>query len=359
MKEKQKTMDERFQIDYAHDEPPELGQPFEVARNVYWVRLPLELTGLNHINVWLLRDDDGWTVVDCGMKSDAIQALWQGILDNFLDGKPIRRVMVTHFHPDHIGMAGWLCERSGADFYASQAEWLFARMCWLNEQEEQADWYLDFYRRVGLSEQAIEELSTHGFFRYRKIVSHVPDRFIRLSDGHDVTIAGQDWRIVVGDGHSPEHACLYSAGLGVMISGDQVLPRITPHIGIHPSEPEANHLQQYLDSLANYRHIPDDTLVLPAHGLPFTGIQNRLDYLQHHHDERLALLEAACAQPTRALSMLKVLFGRRLRPHEAFLGIAETLAHLHCLIEQGRLVREFDDAGVWVFRATRQRADAA
>lgn len=359
MKQKETPMDDPFHIDYAHDEPPALGKPFEVAENVYWVRLPLDLTGLDHINVWLLRDGDGWTVVDCGMKSESIEKLWQGILDDFLGGLPIRRVMVTHFHPDHIGMAGWLCQQSDAVFHASQAEWLFSRMLWLHEHDDQPAWYLDFYRHVGLSEQAIEDIRTHGFKGFQTIVSEVPDRFVRLADGHDITIAGHEWRIITGNGHSPEHACLYSADLKVMISGDQVLPRITPHIGIHPSEPEANHLQEYLDSIGNYRHIPDDTLVLPAHGLPFRGIQNRLDYLQHHHDERLGLLEAACAEPTRALSMLKVLFGRRLRPHEAFLGISETLAHLHCLMFQGRLVREFDDDGVWVFRATRRRADAA
>jgi glyoxylase-like metal-dependent hydrolase (beta-lactamase superfamily II) len=352
-------MDNALQVHYPYDEPPELGQPFEVAENVYWVRLPLDLTGLDHINVWLLRDDDGWTIVDCGMKSDAIRDIWQEIFDSFLDGLPVRRVMATHFHPDHMGMAGWLCDRTGADFYATQAEWLFGRMLTLNQAPEHPSWYLDFYRRVGFSDQALDELSTHGFNYYPGITTPVPDRFVRFTDGRDVSIAGHSWRIIVGNGHSPEHGCLYSADLGVMISGDQVLPRITPHIGIHPSEPQADHLREYLDSLDNFLHIPDDTLVLPSHGLAFRGIQNRLRYLRQHHEERLILLEEACAEPKRALSLLKVLFRRRLGPHEVFLGISEALAHLHCLLNRGRLERYLDDDGVWTYRQAHQREHAA
>jgi glyoxylase-like metal-dependent hydrolase (beta-lactamase superfamily II) len=352
-------MDNALQITYPHSDPPDIGEPFEVAEDIYWLRLPLDLTGLDHINVWLLREDDGWTIVDCGMKSDRIREIWENVFDTFLDGKPVRRVMATHFHPDHMGMAGWLCERWAADFHATQGEWLFGRMLTLNTHPGHPAWYLDFYRQVGFSEQALDELSRHGFNYYLNVATPVPDRFVRLSDGRDVTIAGQQWQVIVGNGHSPEHACLYNAERGVMISGDQVLPRITPHIGIHPSEPEADHLREYLDSLDNYWHIPDETLILPAHGLVFTGIQKRLRYLQQHHDERLILLEEACAEPKRALSMLKVLFRRRLGSHEVFLGISETLAHLHCLMNQGRLTRETDDDGVWTYRRTRRREHAA
>jgi len=346
-------------IDYPHAEPPAAGLAQQVADGVFWLRMPLDLTGLDHINLWLLADGDGWTIVDTGMKSERIQALWQQHFAGSMAGRPIHRLICTHFHPDHMGLAGWLQAQSGAPLWATRREWLFGRMLYLDAQEVAPEWYIEHYRRVGLSPEACEALRQHGYNNFRKIVTPVPEQVRRIEDGENFDIGGRRWRVIAGFGHSPEHACLYCEELGVLISGDQVLPRITPHIGVYPSEPEANPLQEYIDSFDNFIGLGDDLLVLPAHGLPFHGLQRRLTQLRQHHADRLTVLEECCREPTRALSTLKVMFGRRLKPFEAFLGVNEALAHLHCLIGQGRVVREEDDDGVWLFRRGGTRADAA
>ena len=344
---------------YPRSEPAELGRPEEIADGVYWLRMPLDLTGLDHINLWLLRDGDGWTLVDTGMNSTRIRDHWDGVFEEWIGTAPVKRVICTHFHPDHMGLAGWLCERSGAPLWATRREWLFGRMLWLDARETPPDWYLEHFRQLGFSEQARDAIRQGSFNSYRGMVSPIPEQVQAIRDGDDIVIDGAVWQVIVGNGHSPEHACLYCPAKGVMIAGDQILPRITPHIGVYPSEPEANPLQEYLDSLPRFRRVPDDTLVLPAHGLPFYGLHQRIGYLERHHDERLTRLEAFCDEPTRVLSTLKVMFSRRLGPFEAFLGVNEALAHLHCLIGRGRIAREQDDDGVWVYRRSDRRRDAA
>jgi len=214
-------------IDYTHAEPPAAGAVLEVADGIYWLRMPLDLTGLDHINLWLLADGDGWTVVDTGMKSARIQELWQQVFADGMAGRPISRLICTHFHPDHMGLAGWLQAQSGAPLWTTRREWLFGRMLYLDAQDTAPEWYIEHFRRVGLSEAACAELRRHGYNNFRKMVSAVPEQYRRLEDGDSVQIGGRDWRVITGFGHSPEHACLYCDELGVLISGDQVLPRIT------------------------------------------------------------------------------------------------------------------------------------
>lgn len=344
---------------YPRNEPIAFGAPEEIADGIWWLRMPLDLTGLDHINLWLLSDGDGWTIVDTGMNSDRIRAHWDTVFETVFAAAPVRRVICTHFHPDHMGLAGWLTRRSGTTLWATRREWLFGRMLWLDAQETPPDWYMEHFRKLGFSSQALDGIRSHRFNSYRSSVTAIPEQVHAIRNDDEIVIDGAVWRVMVGHGHAPEHACLYCAEKGVLISGDQILPRITPHIGVYPSEPDGNPLQEYLDSLPSYAVLPADTLVLPAHGLPFQGLHARLDYLAHHHDERLLRLEEFCGEPTRVLSTLKVLFSRRLGPFEAFLGVNEALAHLHCLIGQGRMTREIDDDGVWVYRRQDTRRDAA
>ena len=256
------------QPQYVRSEPPAFGQPEEICEGVYWLRMPLDLTGLDHINLWLLRDGDGWTLVDTGVNSERIRGHWDEVFAQWIGDKPVKRVICTHFHPDHMGLAGWLCERSGARLWATRREWLFGRMLYLDAQDEPPDWYIDHFRKLGFSEQARDGIRAHKYNNYRSMVSPVPEQHHRIEDGDEIVIDGEAWRVIVGYGHAPEHACLYCPARGVMISGDQILPRITPHIGVYPSEPDANPLQEYLDSLPLFRPLPADTLVLPAHGRP-------------------------------------------------------------------------------------------
>ena len=346
-------------LSYPLGRIPETGETIEVAPGVLWLRVPLLLTGLSHINLWLIEDHDGWTIVDTGMNIEPIRRAWEQVFATALRGKPVTRVMCTHFHPDHMGLAGWLTERWGCRLWATRREWLFGRMLYLDQQETVPEFYLEHYRRCGFGEEALDEMRSRGYSHYADSTTPVPQHYRRIQDGEEIEIGGRTWRVVVGYGHAPEHACLYCEELNVLISGDQILPKITPHIGVYPPEPDANPLQEYLDSLATYRKLPADAFVLPAHNEPFRGLHARLDYLQSHHQDRLTVLEELLGEPKRVMSTLKVLYKRRLKPHETFLGVGEAIAHLNCLLERGRVVRETDGAGVWTFRRARLAASAA
>ena len=346
-------------LDYAYSEPIPNGRPHEVAPGVYWLRMPLELTGLNHINLWLLRDGDGWTVVDTGMSSDAIRGHWRQVIARHLDGLPITRVLCTHFHPDHVGLAGWLCEENDSRLWMTRGEWSYGRMLSLDEALGTSAGVIEHFRAIGVSADGLEALRQRGFGNFSEIVSPIPRSYRRIRHGEVVEIGAQGWRVRVGTGHAPEHACLICDELGVMIAGDQILPRITPHIGVYPDEPDGNPLQDYLDSLETFYAEAEEMLVLPSHGLPFRGLHPRLDFLLAHHDNRLSDVERYLDAPTRALSTLKVIFERRLKPHEAYLGLGEALAHLHCLIGQGRVVRELDQDDIFTYRRVGRRQAAA
>ena len=348
-------MAEDLQFPYA--EAPESGTLREIAPGVNWLRMPLPFVGLDHINLWLLEDGDGWTIVDCGMRSRKIQEHWERIFDECLDGRPIKRVLVTHFHPDHVGLAGWLVERWGVDLWMTRTEWLFGRMLCLDAQETAPESVIAFYRSAGMDQATLDKLKEQGFGNYRRSVTAIPESFQRIVDGDSIHIGGRAWRVIVGHGHAPEHACFHCPELGLLISGDQILPGITPHIGVYPGEPEANPLAEYLASLRRFYQVPPETLVLPSHKLPFKGLHKRLDELAAHHRERLELLYGACADPQTVLDTLPVLFHRKFDLFETYLALGESLAHLRYLIDEGRLRRETGPDGV--HRYQRSAANAA
>jgi glyoxylase-like metal-dependent hydrolase (beta-lactamase superfamily II) len=336
-------------LSFPHEGPPPGGTLVEVAEGVHWLRMPLPFA-LNHINLWLLEDGPGWTVVDTGLATDETRTLWQQIHQTGLAGRPVTRVLVTHFHPDHMGLAGWLCRHWQAPLFVTETEWLWGRMLSVDQDDASfAEEQLPFYRRTGADEATIQIFAGRGNPYWRR-VSAVPRRFERLADGMALTIGGRIWRIVVGRGHAPEHACLHCPELGVLISGDQVLPKISPNVSIWPTEPDGNPLALYLASLAKLRGaVPEDVLVLPSHNLPFRGLHTRIDQLASHHDDRLAEVEAACAAPKSAIELVPVLFRRALDPHQLGFAIGETLAHLRYLERIGSLTRSDRPDGVEVY----------
>lgn len=337
-------------IDYAYNCAPQPGETREVAPGVHWLRMPLPFR-LDHINIWLLEDGEGWALVDTGIFNAASVEIWEGLLRDRLGGRPLTRVLVTHFHPDHMGMAGWLVEKTGAELSMTQAEWLWARSLGLDCDPMLVTQAVDFYRRCGCSDEMLAHTQDSGV-RYPPLVSSVPRIYRRMRDGDTIEVGAHAWRVVVGTGHAPEHACLYCPEIGVMISGDQVLPRITPVISVHSWEPEANPLQDFMDSIEKLRALPADTYVLPSHNLPFYGLGARLTTLRVHHEDRLGDLLGGCAEPATAMDLVGALFRRPLDLRNMSLAVSETLAHANLLIRQGQVARETGADGVWRYRRT-------
>lgn len=339
-------------INYIYgDRLPPPGGTIEVKPGVHWLRMPLPFK-LDHINLWLVADGDGFAIVDCGIARDEVKALWEQVWQATLGGRRITRVFVTHFHPDHMGLASWLTERWGVDLWCSYGEYMAARATRAVGGDNDDRARNEFYRTNGVDPAGLDALKQRGN-HYPKAVLPLPGSFHRLEHGQTVRIGAHDWRVIVGTGHAPEHACLYSAGLGVLISGDQVLPRITTNVAVWQQEPDGNPLARYLGSLDLFRPLPTDTTVLPSHDRVFTGLHYRLDMLQAHHDERLARVVKVCGtKPSSAVDLMPTLFpGRQLDTHQLTFAVGEALSHLHLLESQGRVRRSVDAAGVIRFAA--------
>jgi len=331
--------------------PPAPGETVMIAPGVYWLRMRLPFA-LNHINLWLLDDGPGWTVVDCGYALDETRAAWEHIFAERLDGRPVGRIIVTHYHPDHIGLAGWLGERWDAPLWTTEKEWLHAHLHAREPGEATEAFRRDFARRAGLDEEA-STIFAERQGGYRRGVPSVPPTYRRIGDGTVIEIGGRAWRVIIGEGHAPEHACLYCAETGVLIAGDQILPRISPNISVQTQEPDGDPLARYLASLQMLRAaLPPDILVLPSHNLPFYGVHERIDELAAHHAARCDEVIAACARPASAAQLLPVLFRRQLDRHQMGFALGEALAHLHYLEGQGALTRESDTDGVNRFFAS-------
>ncbi|MGH6919789.1 MAG: MBL fold metallo-hydrolase [Geminicoccaceae bacterium] len=315
------------------------GEPCELSPGLFGARFALPFA-LDHVNIWLIAEADGWTLIDAGLADQPSRQRWQD-LAGFMAGRPVTRVLATHFHPDHMGLAGWWCERSGAELWASRTEWLQGRALALDVSEDFVAAGRRFDHRAGLDALQVEERAERGNL-YRLRVTLPPAGHRRLAEGDRPTIGGGSWQVIIGRGHAPEMLCLFSAERNLLIAADQVLPRISPIVGVWPGEPEANPLAEFLDSLATLRLLPDDCLVLPSHGRPFRGLHARIDQLVAHHRERLAAALEACRQPATAVEIMPLLFDRELDRHQLGFAVAETVAHLNYLLAEGRIERRLD-----------------
>jgi glyoxylase-like metal-dependent hydrolase (beta-lactamase superfamily II) len=336
-------------------EPPPAGEVAQVAEGVLWLRLDLPMA-LNHVNAWALADGDGWTLVDTGLNTPATVAHWTAALKGALGGRPVTRVICTHMHPDHIGLAGWLCERFAAPLMMTRLEYVTARMLLADTGPAPAAGET-FYRAAGWDEARIDGYRQR-YGQFGRGVAPLPPTYQRLTDGDRLTIGGRSWQVVVGDGHSPEHACLWREEDGLFIAGDQILPRISSNVSVWPTEPDADPLGDWLRSIdALAARLPDDLLVLPSHGEPFRGVQVRLAQLRRGHEVALRRLERTLARPCRAIDVFPALFARPV--DDGLLGMAtgEALAHLNYLLRQGRVERRRDADGVDWWRATDHGAD--
>ncbi len=359
------------QLDYCLGQAtPEPGQTIDVAPGVKWARMQLPFA-LNHINVWLLRDEiagnggesprQGWTIVDCGIGNDATHASWERIFANDLDGLPVLRVVVTHMHPDHIGSAHWLCERWGVRLWISATDFGIARMASRADAGFGGPLSAAFMARHGMAAdpESVGEVAGRSNY-YRSLVPDVPETYRRLLGGMQLDIgsgaARSPWTCHAGYGHAPEHMALHGDRAGILISGDMVLPRISTNVSVIEVEPEADSLTLYLDSIERMRTIDPEVLVLPSHGLPFKGLHTRIDQLQAHHAERFAEVIEACARaPQSAFELVPVIFKRPLDLHQMTFAMGESIAHCHALWYAGRLERHVGSDDIIRF-ATRRAA---
>ncbi len=332
-------------LDYPFASPPPPGAVREIAPGLHWLRMPLPFA-LDHINLWALEDGAGLALVDTGLGDDATRALWQQAFDGFVRGRTVTRVIATHLHPDHAGNAGWLTARFGAPLWMSQSDYLMAHAWGDNTAGFAADTMVAHLARHGLEDELMEGHAAR-WNAYREGVPDFPRTYRRMMDGDALPIGGRSWRVIMGYGHAPEHASLYAADLGVLISGDMLLPRISTNISVHQVDPDANPLALFLASLHRYTHeIGGDPLVLPSHGLPFRGLRTRVGQLEAHHAARLEELEDACAEPKSAADVIGTLFRRKLDSYQAFFAMGEALAHLNYLMHAGRFVRRAGADGI-------------
>jgi len=331
-------------VEHPFAEPPPPGATTTVAPGIQWLRMPLPFA-LDHVNLWLIEDGSGHALVDTGFGDHATRKLWDAHASTTLRERPITSIVVTHFHPDHLGNAAWLAKRHGASIAMTEAEYATSRAVHAQTAGHALADVAAFFRAHGVDEAHVREIEQRGN-RYRAAVPELPTHYRRLAPNATLTLGADAWRLIAGHGHSPEHAALHCAARSVLISGDMLLPRISTNVSVHAHAPTADSLGRFLDSLTAFAALPDDTLVLPSHGLPFRGIAERIAQLRSHHEARLGeILAATTSEGVSAAQIVPVLFRRELDVQQRFFAIGEAIAHLNHLVAKGRLARTVDATG--------------
>lgn len=324
---------------------PKPDEPYEIAEGVYWVCMPMP-GNPDHINLWLLEDGDGWTVVDTGMYIDSMRQCWEDLFDGFMGGKPVKRVIVTHLHPDHIGLAGWLTRRFNCRLWISREEYMMCKAMVTDTGKPAPDVAINFYKAAGMTEEGLEPYRQR-FGQFGEMISPLPDSYRRLVKDETIEINDRYWQVIMGSGHSPEHVLLYCPSLKVVISGDQILPRETSNVSVMPSEPDGDPLDEWMASCADIRsQLPSNVLVLPAHEEPFKGVGVRLTQLIEFHKDKLSQLYNLLEEPKRVIDCFPAVFKRQITGPVMFPAVGETLAHLNSLIQRRMVMREENPDGV-------------
>lgn len=339
-------------IRYPWAAPPAAGEVIEVAPGILWTRIPLPMA-LDHVNVYLLDDGDFWTLVDTGLDSRKGRAVWASLLAGPLRGKPIRRVIVTHYHPDHIGLAGWF-QSQGAELLTTRTSWLLARMLVLDVHSVPVPESVAYWRAAGMPPEMLAKQSTERPFNFADCVAPLPLGYTRIAEGETLHAGGRDWTILCGDGHAPEHATLWSLSDDLILGGDQLLPSISANIGVYPSEPKADPLGDWLESCRRFQPLAEDRhVVLPGHKLPFTGLPLRLVQMIDNHLGALDRLCVRLDRPATADECFVAIFRREIGGAEYGMALVEAVAHLNHLWRAGVVTRATTEEGVWMWRIAR------
>lgn len=325
------------ELQFPYSEPPATGTTIEVAPGILWTRIPLPFR-LDHVNVYLIRDGEGWAIFDTGIDSEEARHVWDSLLNGPLANQKITRLLVSHAHPDHIGLAGWLCDRLGIPLLTSQTSYLTCINVTSNPDSMEAHQYRDFYLRHGMAPETAEGVGSQGH-EYLSMVSPLPLSFMRLVAGDVLRIGDREFAVLSGDGHAPEQIMLHSLSDKILLVADQVIAKITPNVSVWAVEPDGDPLGLYLRSLAKLeKEIPQDVLVLPGHQMPFFGLHARCRELIRHHHNRCELILSSCLKhPQTVADLVPVLFTRTLDPHQLGFAFSETHAHVNYLLRQGKL----------------------
>lgn len=335
---------------FPFETPPEPGAAVEVAEGVLWLRLPLPMA-LDHVNVYALADADGWTLIDTGMNSRKTRDIWEAALAGPLAGKTVARVLLTHHHPDHVGLVGWFQDR-GAELLTTRTAWLYARMLTLDVQDRPSAQSMQFYTRAGMTPEMLTKRAHERPFNFADVVAPMPLGFTRVEEGETLTLGGRRWRVRLGQGHAPDHITLWSEVDELVIGGDQLLPGISPNIGVYPTEPEADPLTEWLEATVRFvPHAREDQLVLPGHKLPFTGLPFRLQQMAENHHQALERLLGHLHEPQTAAGCFPALYKRPIGEGEYGLALVEAVAHLNCLLRRGQVCRSLRADGAWLWQA--------
>lgn len=333
-------------IEYEFKKRPESGTTMPVADGIEWLRMPLPFS-LNHINLWLLRDEAGWVIVDTGVGDKDTLEIWPKVFAETMGGEPATHVVATHMHPDHIGCAGFLTDQFDIDLWMTREEYLLCRILVGDTGREAPDEAISFYRAAGFSEEQLQKYK-RAFGMYGRMVTALPESYKRMREGDEVRFGDVTWRIITGGGHSPEHASLFDAERNILISGDQLLPKISSIVSVWPTEPRANPLAEWYKGLRHVKsQVPEDVLVLPAHGKPFRGAHDRIDALIKEHDDRLDVLRDICREPMRVIDTFESIFKSDINDGNRIMAVGEALAHLHYLMANGEIEMDTKDDVAW------------
>ena len=335
-------------ISFPHDTPPGPGEAIEVADGILWIRAPLPMR-LDHVNCYALDEGDHWTLIDTGMNTGAGREAWEVVLAGPLASKPVGRIVITHHHPDHIGMLGWFAERFDVEIWSTRLGYMMARMMTLDVQENPSPAQVTFRRRSGQPEEGVQAYAREPAWKFSKVVAPIPIGFRDIREGTTMRLGGRDWHVHFGHGHAPSHAVFWSED--VVLAGDQIIPGISSNIGVWALEPEANPLADWLESCERFRNLAgtSDALILPGHKLPFHGASFRLTQLIDNHVHALDRIMAALADgPKTAAQVFTPVFKREIGGTQYGLALAESVAHMNYLHQAGRVTRTLVD-GAWVY----------
>lgn len=337
-------------LKFPWDTPPEAGEAIEVAEGVLWMRLPLPMK-LDHVNVYALDDGDGWTVVDTGFNTSKTREIWAALLSGPLAGRPVHRVVATHHHPDHIGLAGWFQTEQGAELVTSRTAWLFARMLSLDVQEVMPEETRAYYQAAGMDPEILAQRMAERPFNFADVVAPMPLGFRRVKQGDVIRMGGRDWDVHMGDGHAPEHATFWSRDDNLVLTGDQILSSISPNIGVYATEPLADPLADWLEACERLSPLArPDQIVLGGHKLPFVGLPLRMRQLIQNHHSALDRLLRHLEQPRAASDCFAPLFKRSIGPAEYGLALVEAVAHVNHLYHTGAVTRHRGPDGAWLYQ---------